>query len=351
VTKPLVAVVVVEAFAAIAAFAAFAACSTTSGSVPGTQRPAPTGSVVTPALSDALLQAAAESSLGNLPGTLIVVQPATGQIRALVDNGDPQAGLAKLSRTPLPPGSTFKLVTAAAALEAKVAGPSSVLSCPGRILVGGTVIANFHDEDLGRLSLTEAFAQSCNTAFASLGVTVGWARLTEMAGALGLTSAGPDNVPPGSVQQGGSLEQLAQLGYGGAGVLVTPVGLAQALSTVVDGGRFIPLTPTLSRTTSEPQTILRPTVAAQLTKMLHAVVAGGTGSEAKVSGLDVAGKTGTVERNQVQGGGNDAWFIAHAVGRGIDLVIVCYLPRGGIGGAAAAPLVRLFLNNVVGRPN
>lgn len=285
------------------------------------------------------LQGAAAETLKERPGALVALDPKTGGIRAFVANEDPLKPGISTAAEPHSPGSTFKIVTAAAALESGRFRPEDMLPCPAQLVVGGQVIANFRGANPGPLTLHRAFALSCNTAFASLGSRLGFSKIREMAERLGVLapSAG---VGPGELVVPRSREEQALLGFGALGVALTPVALAGSVATIGTGGHLV----TPGWTEGEPGArVLKTRTATQMVRLMEGVVREGTGRRAAIEGTPLAGKTGTAEVRQGAAVRNDAWFVALAPSRTPHLVVVAYLPGGGVGGETAAPLVRAFL--------
>ena len=271
-----------------------------------------------PAVSSTLsskLQKAAEQALSPVenPAALVAIQPSTGDILAVAQNSaaDDEGSLALGGR--FPPGSTFKIVTAAAAMSAGKVAPDSRVECPGTTTVENRVIPNEGKFDLGTVPLITAFARSCNTTFARLAADLPPAALTDAARSLGI---GADFVIPGlttvtgGVPPADSAVQRAENGFGQGTVVTSPFGLALAAATVQAG--HVP-TPTLVRgmpaTTSGVGEPLKPEVLDALRGMMREVVLTGT-----ATGLrdipDVRGKTGTAQFGD--GTHSHGWFVGYA---------------------------------------
>ena len=280
------------------------------------------------------VQATAERVLDTVaePAAIVALRPGTGEIVAVAQNppADEQGAIALTGR--YPPGSTFKIATAAAALGAGLVTPESAVECPATTVIGDRLIPNDTRFALGTVPLRTAFARSCNTTFARLSAELPATALTDAAASLGI---GADFVLPGittvtgSVPPAGDVVQQAENGFGQGTVLASPFGMAVAAATVSAG--TIP-TPTLLRGTSTRADRLaappRPEVLTGLRAMMREVVTSGTaGSLAELPG--VHGKTGTAQFGD--GSRSHGWF----VGYDDDLAFAVLL----VGGNTSAPAV------------
>lgn len=294
---------------------------------------------------DRATQAAAEDAVNTVPNaaTIVAIQPSTGEIMAVAQNAaaDAQGPIALTGR--FPPGSTFKIVTAAAALQSGKFTLDSPVACPGTTTVEGRVIPNEDRFDLGTVPLRTAFARSCNTTFAQLAAGFSPSQLTEAAHQMGI---GMDYRIPGittltgSVPPSSSVVQRAEDGFGQGQVLTTPFGMALAAATVAHGGQAP--TPSLIRgmptqTATAPGAPVPAAVAGTLGVMMREVVTQGTGKSLLGAG-DLHGKTGTAEINPTDAHG---WFVGY---RG-DLAFATLVVDAGTSGPALAVSGR-FLSTV-----
>jgi cell division protein FtsI/penicillin-binding protein 2 len=318
------------------------------------------------------LQRTTVDALGGQSGGVVVLDARTGAVRAL-------AGSAYSS--PQPPGSTFKVMTTTAALEDDKVKLSDTFPVVTEINPapeqGAAVIENAHDEPCGG-TFVQAFAKSCNTVFAPLGVDVGAQKLVETAEAYGwnekprlyneeateATDPGAQTIP----QKPGTATDLAATAIGQGRVLATPLGMASVAQTVAAGGKRSP-TPIVTDPDlgpdPEPVEVTSPEIARVLTGLMRSVVTSGTGTAAALPGVQVAGKTGTAElgpkpnqppaRVDPKTGEQsepeqivDAWFIAFAPVRKPKLAIaVMLIDADADGGEAAAPIARAILASVL----
>ncbi|MGQ0773300.1 MAG: penicillin-binding transpeptidase domain-containing protein [Pseudonocardiales bacterium] len=259
------------------------------------------------------VQAAAEDAVEPVakPTMIVAIQPSSGEILAVAQNAaaDAQGALALVGR--YPPGSTFKIVTASAALQSGKLTPQSPVACPGTTTIESRLIPNIDQFDLGTVPLRTAFARSCNTTFATLAAGFEPGQLTDAAYQMGI---GRDyqirgiTTLTGQVPPSESTVQRAENGFGQGQVLTTPFGMALVASAVAAGGQ-VP-TPVLIRgmpteTASRPAQPVPGEVADELRLMMREVITEGTGT-ALAGQDDVHGKTGTAEFSAT---GSHGWFV------------------------------------------
>lgn len=297
-----------------------------------TEKAPVSGSTVTLGM-DRAVQTAAEDAVEPLPQqTMIVaISPSTGDVLAVAQNGAADAAGALALTGRYPPGSTFKMATASAALTGLKLTADSPVACPGQTVIGGRPVPNENRFDLGTVPLLVAFAKSCNTTFATLGSQLGPDALPAAALQLGL---GADYSVPGittvtgSVPPSTDLVQRAEDGFGQGQVLATPLGMALMAATVAKGA---PVVPELIRgrptQVVTPATAPDPAVLAQLRPMMRAVVTEGTARVVAGRG-EVYGKTGTAE--YTNDGRSHGWFVGY---RG-DLAFAVLIVDGGSSGPA-----------------
>ncbi|HKF80842.1 MAG TPA: penicillin-binding transpeptidase domain-containing protein [Thermoleophilaceae bacterium] len=295
---------------------------------------------------DTRLQGAAVRALGGRFGGIAALDAGTGEIRAL-------AGVAFSALQP--PGSTFKIVTTTAALEARKVKLGDRFPVQTRALIDGVALENANGESCGG-TFEASFAHSCNSVFAPLGVKVGAKRLVSTAERYGFNTAPsvpgerPSTLPPARDIR--TPLEVGSTAIGQGKVLATPLELASIAQTVSAGGvRSIP-TLRVGRRGSPPVRVTTPRVARTLERLMVDVVAFGTGTSAALPGVKVAGKTGTAELGDTRGpnadtherGNTDAWFAAYApVGRP-RIAVGVMLVRAGAGGQTAAPAARVVLD-------
>ncbi|MFD9756837.1 peptidoglycan D,D-transpeptidase FtsI family protein [[Kitasatospora] papulosa] len=350
----------------------------------------PGGNVVT-TVEDAVQRAAYEG-LDGRRGAVAALDPATGRILALVSSPsyDPEVlsgtgsavtdawtrlnraqsrpMLNRAIRQTYPPGSAFKIVTAAAALDAGVVDdPDAETDTPSPYVLPGTSTV-LPDEARGceKASLAEAIRVSCNTVMAHLGVEVGLDGMLEAVGRFGFNDNDlkiPSRVARSNFDSDMSDDQLAQSSIGQFDTAATPLQMAMVASAVANGGDL--RRPHLvDRVTTDDGDAVRqqgsdsyhqamsPTTAQQLQRMMVDVVEDGTGANAAIEGVTVGGKTGTAQHGVDNSGTPYAWFIAwaQAPDSGRPAVAVAVVVEDAAadradvsGGGNAAPIARAVM--------
>jgi len=290
---------------------------------------------------DPAIEQAAISAIGGAYGGMTVIDPRTGAVLAV-------AGIAYSDVQP--PGSTFKIITATGALQAGIVALDTEFPYQTSADIDGYILQNAAKESCGG-TLINAFAVSCDTVFAPLGLRLGAARLVAAAQAFGFDHA---TGIPGALES--TIPSAATIGDGvavgssaiGQGrVQASTLEMADVGATIADGGRR-PL-PTL-RDGSRPRfvTVTGARVAGEVQEMMEAVVEYGTGTPAQIPGVVVAGKTGTAEltntSNQVNDkAATDAWFVGYAPAGAARVVACALFPSAGYGAQVAAPAVQQVL--------
>lgn len=268
---------------------------------------------------------------------MVVIEPSTGKLLAVAQNEaadrDGPVALTGL----YPPGSTFKIVTAGAAISSGLATPDTPVPCPGRITIGERSIPNYNEFSLGTVSMAKAFARSCNTSFAKLASEMEPDALNVAASQFGI---GPEYKVVGLPTQSGSVppaEELVQRaadGFGQGRVVVSPFGMALAAATVANGTTPVPQLILGRETTIEGE---HPKVSEEMVNglrtMMRLVITSGTALRIEDQG-EVYGKTGEAEVE----GGSHAWFVGY---RG-DLAFATLVVRGGSSDNAVAVTRDMF---------
>ena len=315
---------------------------------------------------DAGLQQAAYDALAatGLRGAVIAVEPSTGRILASVSAPDfpPDAAaedwsalIADDAASPLvnraaqglyAPGSTFKLLVAAAALEAGL--DDFTLDCTGKAPFGATVMNCINGKAHGHMTLEAAMAQSCNVYFAALGEQLGAKALRDMAERFGFngSSAYPleYSISTFPLSEDAAREELIETAIGQGRTLATPLQMVMTVSAIANGG--VQMNPYIldsvqTRDTRVVEklmpattgTVVSPEVAARLCAMLEGVVAMGTGRPAQIDGIAVAGKTGTAQNET---GSDHSWFVGFAPAEQPAIAVAVILEGTGGGTAATA---------------
>jgi penicillin-binding protein A len=359
-------------------------------------RPKRGASVVT--TIDPHLQSVAQQGLGSLPGAVVAMEPKTGAILAMVSNptfdpsplashdSDVQTAawnrlrdapgkplLSRASQELFPPGSTFKMVTAAAALE-NGATPDTTYPNPPALKLPQTThtLMNFGGEHcLGgasRLTLAQAFQVSCNVVFGRIGLDLGAKKLVSQTERFGFNGDVGFDIPfaEGSIPQPDAFENdqpaVAFSAIGQSSVGANPLQMALIGSAIANGG--VEMEPRLVREIRDPsgrvvksydpkeygQPISEQT-SSELTQMMVSVVQSGTGTAAQIPGVTVAGKTGTAQH---PGGNPHAWFVSFAPAENPRIVVAVVVLDGGslgseaTGGHVAAPIAKAVIEAALG---
>ncbi len=278
---------------------------------------------------------------------LVAVRPSTGELVA-VASGPGSKGYNTATLGQYAPGSTFKVVSALALLRAGLT-PGSRVECPPTTVVDGKSFKNYDDypaSGLGRITLEDALANSCNTAFISQRDELGPRALSRAAAALGLGVDHDTGFPAyfGKVGEAATETQAAAGMIGQGVVLASPMAMATVVASVMEGKAVLPrLLPDVEVEQQEPADPLTAKEAGQLRSMMRAVVQRGSGSLLDgVPGGPVIAKTGTAEFGEKPPLPTHAWMVA---GRG-DLAVAVFVERGDSGSGTAGPLLRRFLESV-----
>jgi cell division protein FtsI/penicillin-binding protein 2 len=273
------------------------------------------------------------------PAAIVVVDVASGGIRAAASR--PLAGFDRALGGAYPPGSTLKVVTAAALLGKGVT-PLQVVDCPAEVTVGGRRFTNAGDAGRGQIAFADAFAHSCNTTFAPLAAAMlDEGELAEAAAAFGfgiapdLPIAATTAVFPEPIDD--AEEAAAAIGQGR--VLASPLHMATVAAAVAGGGWRRPSLLAGGPAEALP---LDPQVRTDLADLMFRVVDYGTGTAAAVEGEEVRGKTGTAEFEAGGQIGAHAWFIGYWEGYAFAIVV----EGGGAGGRVAAPLAAALVEGL-----
>ena len=286
-------------------------------------------------------QTAAEGAIEAVQqqAMIVALQPSTGEVLAVAQNAaaDAAGPIALTGR--YPPGSTFKVVTATAALQAGGVNADSAVQCPATTVIDGRSIPNNDGFDLGTVPLHTAFARSCNTTFARLAADLPAQALPDAARQLGLgvdfVVAGATTIT-GSVPPGDSTVARAEAGFGQGTVVASPLGMALVAATVAHGSMPTPVLIRGSTTTADaappavPANVIDP-----LRAMMREVVTAGTARALARSG-EVYGKTGTAQFGD--GTHSHGWFVGY---RG-DLAFAVLIVDAGSSAPAVEAAARLL---------
>ncbi|PCN48819.1 cell division protein FtsI [Curtobacterium sp. 'Ferrero'] len=343
------------------------------------------------------VQKAAYDALGSNTGAVVAIQPKTGKILAMVSKPgyDPNSltshdtqnvidqykALEQNSGKPLQnraiggdlytPGSVFKLIVASAALEGGKYTLDSEFPNPSRLQLPGTstYINNAEGGTCGggdKVKLRTAIQYSCNIPFAELGQKLGYDAIKSMADKYGFGDAieVPMKATPSQYPEVDSTAQLMLSAFGQASVRVSPLQIAMVSAGIANGGTVMQPTLVDSITTSDLKQVesfspkeysspLSSSEASDLTEAMQSVVSSGTGTNAKIDGIDVAGKTGTAE-----GGTGDPytlWFTGFAPAKDPEVAVAVVVGNGGglgqsgVGNTVAAPVAKKVMEAVLNK--
>lgn len=324
---------------------------------------------------DHQLQRTAEQLLQGKTGSIVAVDPTTGEVLAMVSkpdfNPNTLAGewtnLVGNEKSPLlnrgiaglyPPGSTYKTVIAAGVLES--GNIDSNYNCTGTITIEGYSLSDFNYEAHGYLDLRRSLVVSCNTNFARMSVALGKEKVTEISKRFFMDKKIDSDMPISQSRfpYNGKMSStdLAAVGIGQGKLMVTPLHMALIASTFANDGVMMepyivreirsPKGRTLETASREGNRIISSEIASSVKEMMVGVVWEGTGRNAAIPWIKVAGKTGTAENPT---GANHAWFIGFAPADRPQIAVAVLLENEGrTGGAAAAPLAREVMRQYIG---
>ena len=330
-------------------------------------------------------QRLATDLLGGQNGSVVALEPDTGRVRVMASvpqfdpNEVPRGGdiqfFNRATQSSYPPGSTFKVVTAAAALDTGKYTPESVIDGSSPKEISGVPLSNSGGQSFGPLPLTDALTNSVNTVFAEVGEKIGRQTLVDYMERFGFNQDPQLDYPDGQMKASGVREGAGgdllggddgfdagrvAIGQGGAegAILVTPLQMAQVAGAVANEG--VLTKPRLTERVvgkdgrvkeridpDEQNRVMKEETAAELTAMMARVVDEGTGTAAALSGIEVAGKTGTAEVDNATS--NQAWFIGFAPVDDPKMAVAVTVERTqGQGGTVAAPIAAEVLQQLLG---
>jgi penicillin-binding protein A len=338
-------------------------------------------------------QRTAIAALGEHRGAVVALDPRDGAVKVMASTPgfDPNGlssrrGYERLAhdaaRTPLvnratqfgyAPGSTFKIVTATAAIDTGAFTAQSMLSGRDNVPISGVPLQNDNNESFGQLTLTEALAKSVNTVWAQVGERVGKQTMARYMARFGFDrkprldypaeemSASGEHVGGRLLAPTDGLVDVGRMAIGQDKLQVTPLQMAEVAAAVANRGRL--MTPhlterivdrdgrTVTRAAGHVQAVvMRPSTAAAVTAMMEAVVREGTGTTAQIPGVQVAGKTGTAE-TQIGTAINNVWFIAFAPAANPRVAVAVTLQGvPGYGATFAAPVARQVIESLLRSP-
>jgi len=337
---------------------------------------------------DPKAQELARTELAGRVGSVVAIVPRTGAIRVLYsnptyDNNDPFApchGCSQFTGATqglYPAGSTFKVVTATAALDSGAYTPDSTIVGNSPLTVSGVPLQNDGNQSFGPISLTKALTYSVNTVFAQVAQRLGRQTLQTYMKRFGFFSTPPVDYPANQMSVSGNWllgrhnkllpvtsdqVDLGRLAIGQDKLLVTPLQMAMVAAGVANGGRLMAPRLTTRIVNQNGQIVqnfppklysqvMKPSTAHELTGMMTDVVEEGTGQAAQLDGVKVAGKTGTASTGGFVNGQpeDDAWFIGFAPVQDPKIAVAVTLKNipNGFGGTYAAPIAAQVIRTLL----
>jgi penicillin-binding protein A len=341
----------------------------------------PQGNTVLTALRPAA-QRVAITALGEHEGAVVALQPRTGAVEVMASTPGYDANtlsspsayerLTRDSSSPLvnrvtqfgyAPGSTFKVLTATAAIDSGQYTPESTVDGRNEVPISGVPLKNDNNESLGQITLTQALAKSVNTVYAQVAEHLGKQTMARYMSRFGFDRKPRLDYPAEEMSSSGEYRHgrllaptstyvdVGRMGIGQDKLQVTPLQMAEVAAAVANHGTL--MTPHLTSAIVEPDghvvqriapkvqsVVMKSSTAAAVTKMMEAVVNEGTGTSAQIPGVQVAGKTGTAETQGVTAI-NNVWFIAFAPAQNPTVAVAVTLAKvPGQGAAFAAPVAK-----------
>ncbi|HEY5427747.1 MAG TPA: penicillin-binding transpeptidase domain-containing protein [Solirubrobacteraceae bacterium] len=334
---------------------------------------------------DPKAQQVARTALAGRAGSVVALDPRTGAVLAMYsspsyDPSHPNAPCSnacqfnRATRGQYPPGSTFKIVTATAAIDSGKYTPSSMVNGNSPKTISGVPLQNDNNQSFGPITLTYALTQSVNTVWAQVGESVGRPTMTDYMKRFGFYAQPPIDLPPGEVNTsrpydfkghayppGSPDEDIGRIAIGQGGLEVTPLQMAMVAAAVANHGTL--MTPRLTdkvvdQTGKTVETVspsvysqvMKATSAAEITQMMKTVVDEGTGTPAQLgSGISFAGKTGTASIGPTGANETQPWFIGFAPAGAPQVAIAVTIEKtiGGFGGQVAAPIAKQVVQTLL----
>jgi peptidoglycan glycosyltransferase len=329
----------------------------------------------------------------GLRGSVVALDPRTGAVKAMVStpgydpneigargvfarlnaSGSGSPLLDRATQATYPPGSTFKVVTAAAAIDSGAYTPDSTIDGDSPKTISGVTLSNDNGESFGPITLTKALTYSVNTVFAQVGEKLGRSTMADYMQRFGFYRKPPLDYPADQRIASGERDahgrllapdsgaiDVGRMAIGQDKLAVTPLQMAMVAAAVANGGTL--MAPHLTdrivdpdgRTveTISPQVashVMKPETATALAQMMRNVVEEGTGTAVQLPGIDVAGKTGTAQVGAPGADVTQPWFIAFAPAGSprIAIAVTVEKSQGGFGGTVAAPIARTVLQTLL----
>lgn len=337
---------------------------------------------------DPKAQQAAQQGLAGRAGSVVALDPRTGAVLAMYSNpsyndNQPKPSKAcdaifcqldRATQGQYPPGSTFKIVTTAAAINTGKFTPNSIINGNSPLTVSGVPLQNDLNQSFGPITFTVALTQSVNTVYAQVAQDVGRKTMTAYMKRFGFYAKPPIDLPSQALSTSRPYdangkpyppaspnEDIGRIGFGQGGLLVTPMQMAMVAAAVANGGKLMRphLTDRVVNQTGQTVTTIKPTVyrnvmtvktAAEITQMMRDVVDEGTGTPAQLgNNIPFAGKTGTASIGPAGADETVPWFIGFAPANNPKVAVAVDIEKsnGGFGGQVAAPIAKLVVQTLL----
>ena len=334
---------------------------------------------------DPKAQQVAIEQLAGRVGAVVAIAPQTGAIRVMYANpsyndNHPTAAGANVSQfnratqSSYPPGSTFKVVTATAAIDSGKYTPNSIVNGKSPVTISGVPLSNDNNQSFGPIDLTTALTYSVNTVWAQVAESLGRGTMTSYMKRFGFYSKPPLDYPSSEINTsrpysstgkayppGSPNEDIGRIAIGQGGLEVTPLQMAMVASAVANGGKL--MTPHFtSRVVDQTgrtveavspsvySQVMKPSTAAEIAQMMKKVVDEGTGTPAQLgNNISFAGKTGTASVGVAGSNLTQPWFIGFAPVQNPKVAIAVTIERsqGGFGGTVAAPIAKAVVQTLL----
>ncbi len=333
---------------------------------------------------DPKAQQVAVQQLAGQAGSVVAINPRNGAVKVMYANptyndNTPDASGPNVStfnrstQAGYPPGSTFKVVTAAAAIDSGQYTPNSQVNGDSPKIISGVPLRNDGNQSWGNIDLTTALTYSVNTVWAQVAEQLGRPLMTRYMKRFGFYAKPPLDYPPDELVAsrpydpngrpylpGSPREDIGRIGIGQGGLRVTPLQMAMVAAAVANHGRLMVPHMTAKVVDQDGRTVetitpqlmvqvMSSQTAAAVTQMMSKVVEEGTGTPAQLGGISVAGKTGTASVGLPGSNLTQPWFIGFAPVDNPQVAVAVTVERtqGGFGGTVAAPIAKAVIQTLL----
>jgi peptidoglycan glycosyltransferase len=331
---------------------------------------------------DPKAQRVARQLLAGRVGAIVAMNPQTGAVKVMYANPTyndnhvtaKSPTFNRVTQSSYPPGSTFKIVTATAAIDSGKYTPNSVVNGKSPVTISGVPLSNDNNQSFGPVDLTTALTYSINTVWAQVAESLGRGTMTKYMKRFGFYAKPPIDLPATELNEsrpyndkghayrpGSPNEDIGRIAIGQGGLLVTPLQMAMVASAVANGGKL--MKPHLAEkvVNQDGQTVktispsaynqvMKPSTASEIAQMMKKVVDEGTGTPAQLgNNISFAGKTGTASVGAAGLNLTQPWFIGFAPIQNPKVAIAVTIERsnGGFGGTVAAPIAKAVVQTLL----